>query len=59
MICIGCNKKPDEIAEYVFAAKEEGMSPDVYVASMEGTYNKKNGHFLCTDCYIKAGATIR
>jgi hypothetical protein len=26
-----------------------------YVRNEEGTYNQDNGHFLCTDCYIKAG----
>lgn len=26
-----------------------------YVEQEEGTYNPKNGHFLCDKCYIKAG----
>lgn len=26
-----------------------------YVRIEEGTYNPVNGHFLCDDCYIKAG----
>lgn len=26
-----------------------------YVRAEEGTYNPVNGHFLCDDCYIKAG----
>jgi hypothetical protein len=54
-ICIGCNKHPDEIEEYVeFAAMEE-MTPDDYVRQEEGTYNQDNGHFTCTECYIKIG----
>jgi hypothetical protein len=54
-LCIGCNKRPDEIEECVEIAKEEGMTPDDFVRNEEGTYNGANGHFLCTDCYIRAG----
>lgn len=53
--CIGCNKLPEEIAEYVDMAKEENMTPDAYVREEEGTYNPENGHFMCTECYIQAG----
>lgn len=53
--CIGCNKRPIELDEYVDAAAEESMEPDDYVRAEEGTYNPENGHFLCTGCYIKAG----
>jgi hypothetical protein len=53
-ICTGCNKRPDEIGEYVTSAKWDGITPDEYVRTEEGTYNSKNGHFLCTDCYIAA-----
>jgi hypothetical protein len=54
-ICTGCNRPADEIEEYIEAAAEEDMTPDDYVKSEEGTYNRANGHFLCTDCYIAAG----
>lgn len=54
-ICTGCGKRPDEIQEYVDCAADEDMTPDDYVRSEEGTYNCSNGHFLCTDCYCKAG----
>lgn len=54
-ICTGCNKHPDQIDEYIEAGKENEKLPDQYVMEEEGTYNKNNGHFLCTDCYIKAG----
>lgn len=53
--CNGCHKKPDEIDEYVYCAKMEGMTPEEYVKSDEGTYNRVNGHFLCTTCYVAAG----
>lgn len=26
-----------------------------FVQTDEGTFNTKNGHFLCNSCYIKAG----
>lgn len=54
-ICTGCNKRPDEIEEYIEGAAELEMTTDNYVKEEEGTYNPTNGHFLCTDCYIKAG----
>jgi hypothetical protein len=50
-----CNRKPSEIDEYVDMASEESMTPDEYVQREEGTYNRENGHFLCTECYIKHG----
>lgn len=54
-ICTGCNKHPEEIAEYAEAAADEEMDVDQYVREEEGTYNYENGHFLCTSCYVKAG----
>jgi hypothetical protein len=30
-------------------------TPERYVWAEEGTLNPKNGHFLCTEDYIKAG----
>ena len=54
-ICTGCNKLPRELEEYASIAKAESMTPDEFVIRNEGTYNKENGHFLCTDCYIGAG----
>jgi hypothetical protein len=54
-LCIGCGKLARELSEYIDMAEEEGMSPEDYVASEEGTYNPENGHFLCTPCYVKAG----
>lgn len=54
-LCIGCGLRPDQIDEYVDIAADEGMAPGEYVRKEEGTYNRENGHFLCTDCYVKAG----
>lgn len=55
LICTGCNKEPKEIPEFVECAAEENITPDEYVWQEEGTLNRSNGHFLCTDCYIKEG----
>ena len=56
MICIGCNKPPSQLQEYIDAAERDGYdSPEDYVRAEEGTYNRENGHFLCTECYINAG----
>ncbi len=58
-LCIGCDKHPDQIEEFIEAAKEEYITADEYVRTEEGTYNPANGHFLCTDCYIDAGMPSR
>lgn len=55
MICIGCGKAPNEIGKYVEMAELEGISPEQYVRNEEGTLNLENGHFACTDCYIRMG----
>lgn len=54
-VCTGCGRSPEEIAEYVVAGEENEMTPSEYVLAEEGTLNPVNHHFLCTDCYIKAG----
>ena len=54
-LCIGCNKHPSQLDEYTEIAAIENMEVDDYVRKEEGTYNHVNGHFLCTDCYCKAG----
>lgn len=54
-MCTGCNKPANEIDEYKFGAEENDMTVEDFVREEEGTYNPTNGHFLCTDCYIKAG----
>jgi hypothetical protein len=56
LLCVGCNKKPEEIQEMIdMAEAEEYDTPSDFVWENEGTLNTQNGHFLCTDCYIKAG----
>lgn len=54
-ICIGCHKNPDQIEEYIKMGELEDMTPNDYVREEEGTYNRKNGHFVCTNCYIEMG----
>jgi hypothetical protein len=55
LICIGCRKAPAEIDEYKEMGEVEDMTPEDFVRREEGTYNRENGHFVCTDCYIKIG----
>lgn len=55
-ICVGCTKAPAELPEYARLAEDEGYKDaDQAVRREEGTYNRSNGHFYCTSCYIKAG----
>lgn len=56
--CIVCTKTPDEIEEYVDAAQEDYTTPTEWVIANEGTYNKRNGHFWCTVCYIDIGEPL-
>lgn len=58
MICPYCNRKPNEIQEYVEAANENEMSPHEYVRMDEGTYHPQTDLFCCTDCYIKVGMPL-
>ena len=53
--CIGCGKPPEEIEEYIEAAEDEATTPTLYVQREEGTYNRENGHFACTGCYMDMG----
>jgi hypothetical protein len=62
-----CGRTPAEIG-YVFYRTDENGAPLLkwdgtpyynddadYVWQEEGTLNTSNGHFLCDECYIKAG----
>jgi hypothetical protein len=54
-VCVVCACTPSELSEYVEAAEDFNLTPEKYVVKEEGTYNKTNGHFLCTPCYIRVG----
>lgn len=57
--CVGCRRKASQIDEYVTLAKDEGLtSAAEAVRREEGTFNRKNGHFYCTKCYIAAGQPL-
>ena len=53
-LCIGCGRSPREIIEYI-ENPDDDPDPIHYVKHNEGTYNRNNGHFACTECYIKMG----
>ena len=55
MKCPYCDKKPQEIEEYVEGAKLENVTPEHYVELDEGTYDRRTKLFCCTTCYIKVG----
>ena len=52
-VCKGCNKAPQEIREYIFEARMEGITPEQFVAEYERP--TPDGNFYCTNCYVKAG----
>ena len=57
--CVGCGKTAADIPEYgPESTGEEGRfaDPEEYVWDQEGTLNHANGHFACTECYIKMGS---
>lgn len=54
--CAGCGLDPNDDPYLMAFAKDEGYKDArEYVFIEEGTYNATNGHFLCDECYIKAG----
>ena len=53
--CIDCGKTPEELYEYSQEATGSQMKPSDYVWAEEGTLNPDNGHFVCTEDYIKRG----
>ena len=56
--CKRCNRKPDEIQEYIDEAYVNNTTPMQYVHSEEGTYNFRTGKFYCTNCYIALGMPL-
>lgn len=66
--CTYCWRRPEEIDEYLPGTLEqceagerawevgEYRSPADYVSKEEGTFNSENGHFACTECYVRIGA---
>lgn len=54
-VCIGCGKTPEQLCEYTDPQIIGDMTPDNYVRTEEGTYNRTNGHFACSICYIAMG----
>jgi hypothetical protein len=53
--CTGCQRHPEAIPDIVILAKMDEMTPSAWVIAEEGTLNPDNGHFLCNECYIRAG----
>jgi hypothetical protein len=53
-VCVICCCNPDELSEYTEPAAELNISANEYVRKEEGTFNRQNGHFLCTPCYVVA-----
>lgn len=53
--CSICREQPSEISEYIYAAEEEGITPEEYVVQQEGTYNPEYNTFYCTECYCNIG----
>lgn len=53
--CLGCNRIPEEIPEYISEAKLNGMTPLQFVLEEEGTFNLyEPNRFYCTNCFIEA-----
>jgi hypothetical protein len=50
--CRICGRKCTEINEYVSAAKENKVSPNVYVRT-DGTFDLVSNTFECTECYVQ------
>lgn len=58
-LCANCNKSPEELTEYAMLAEDEGYDTATEACIREeGTYNRENGHFWCTGCYILIGMPL-
>jgi hypothetical protein len=64
-VCIGCNKSPEELMEYVGpAAAESGdleftITATAWMVHNETTFQRfEKDKFYCTTCYIKAGMPL-
>lgn len=66
LLCVGCNLTPGQLDYRTYRMDPDGdvrnadgsiayVDDDDYVWQEEGTLNPMSGHFLCDDCYIKAG----
>lgn len=53
--CACCGKTPSELKEYITNASVEGITPDEFVRTQEGTFNPETEEFYCTQCYIEIG----
>jgi hypothetical protein len=51
--CARCNRTPE--ATHGLFAEEEGITPDEYVLTEEGTLDIESGAYLCDECYIAVG----
>lgn len=56
--CRVCGMTPDQLEEYVDMGRVEGMAPEEFVRSEEGTFNRETGGFYCTACYIRIGQPL-
>ena len=54
LFCFRCQKAPSELDEYIEMAGTY-QTPAEYCLKNEGTLNRDNGHFCCTQCYIEIG----
>jgi len=57
--CFRCRKTPDELEEYAeicLSEENQDLRPEDYVRKYEGTYNREEQTFCCTDCYFLIGA---
>lgn len=51
--CPSCHRYASEIEGLAeFAAEDGYRGPDAYIQAEEGSYNTRNGHFLCDGCFF-------
>lgn len=55
--CRGCGKKANELEEYKEHEAKNWTADDE--ARSDGSYNPKDGTFLCTPCYVRVGMPTR
>lgn len=63
--CVYCAALPEDLAEYDDCRDRDETTGEWLESRTaacrreEGTLNSENGHFACSECYIKLGMPVR
>lgn len=59
MKCVICNRKPDQIEEYVELGHRLKMAPSIALEQEDATYDPETNFFCCGECFENIGSPTR